>query len=224
MHFPTFFGLILAAIDHTAAHSIPKTYVVHEQRDAHLDNPKRMHPDVMIPVRITLKQSNHAIENAHKWLMDVSHPSSDKYGQHWSQKDIVAAFQPSKESVEAVANWLADYGGISRYRQAITSSRSWVTFNATIEEVESLLATEYYRRDSANSALVHCNHYSLPDHVQEHVDFITPGVNGITVEYTTWVTTGCDVLVTTLTSSVGLSGSSNVMLVRHLEPNIPLAR
>lgn len=46
----------------------------------------------MLPMRIALTQSN--LDKGEEWLMDVSHPTSEKYGKHWTAEDIANAFAP----------------------------------------------------------------------------------------------------------------------------------
>jgi hypothetical protein len=74
---------------------LTQNHVVHERRNAHpagwtrrgeLDNRAILH------MRIALSQSN--LDKGHEWLMDVSHPGSEKYGQHWSAKEVAQAFAP----------------------------------------------------------------------------------------------------------------------------------
>ena len=56
---------------------------------------------------------------------------------------------------------------------------NWLEFNATVSEVEDLLKTKYnvYHSDSTGKPHVACESYSLPAHVQRHVDLITPTVH-----------------------------------------------
>lgn len=46
----------------------------------------------MLPMRIALAQSN--LDKGEEWLMDVSHPTSEKYGKHWTAEDVANAFAP----------------------------------------------------------------------------------------------------------------------------------
>lgn len=48
--------------------------------------------------------------------------------------------------------------------------------NVTVAEAESLLQTEYYgyTHDSTGQVHVACEQYSLPEEIQQHVDFVTP--------------------------------------------------
>lgn len=59
-------------------------------------------------MRIGLKQSN--LDKGPQWLMDVSHPKSENYGKHWTSEEIIDAFRPADDTVEAVKQWLKDNG------------------------------------------------------------------------------------------------------------------
>jgi hypothetical protein len=72
-----------------------QNHVVHERRNTYpagwtrrgeLDN------RAILPMRIALSQSN--LDKGHEWLMRVSHPGSEKYGRHWSAKEVAQAFAP----------------------------------------------------------------------------------------------------------------------------------
>lgn len=71
-------------------------YEVHERRHAATSHrwSKRAHLDeaAKVPIRIGLKQQN--LEQGDAWLMEVSDPASERYGQHWSAKEVVDAFKP----------------------------------------------------------------------------------------------------------------------------------
>ncbi|KAK3321370.1 peptidase S8/S53 domain-containing protein [Cercophora scortea] len=156
--------------------AVPPGHVVHEMRlSSHPQLSKRMHPDVLLPVRIGLKHSKDALENAERWLMEVSHPHSPKYGQFWSQETVIDVFRPSDEAVEAVGRWLTS-SGIAKHRITHSDNRGWFAFDATVQEVEFLLHTEYLH-DGQRRASVGCNQYHVPAHIQQHIDYITPGKN-----------------------------------------------
>lgn len=73
--------------------SIPHN--VHERRDSlpigwhHVEALDR---GAMIPLKIGLAQNN--LERGGKWLNEVSHPNSPKYGKHWTAKQVAEAFAP----------------------------------------------------------------------------------------------------------------------------------
>ncbi|KAL1595200.1 hypothetical protein SLS60_009888 [Paraconiothyrium brasiliense] len=95
-------------------------------------------------MRIGLKANKEATQMAEKWLMDVSHPKSMHYGKHWSQEQVISAFAPSEDTISAVSEWLVESGGIAKERITHTNNKAWLAFDATVEEAEKLLMTEYH--------------------------------------------------------------------------------
>jgi tripeptidyl-peptidase-1 len=55
---------------------------------------------------------------------------------------------------------------------------NWFRFNATIEEAEALLHTEYkvFSHVETGQPHVACHEYFVPREVRDHIDFITPTV------------------------------------------------
>jgi tripeptidyl-peptidase I len=112
---------------------------------------------------------------------DVTNPTifqSDKYGQHWSAKEVAEAFAPTEETVKAVKAWLASYGFGDEHVEH-TQSLGFLQFNASVEDVEELLNTKYniYQHDETKQPHVACEEYSIPSHLTDHIDFITPTVH-----------------------------------------------
>lgn len=140
-----FLGLVaLACATALAAPSSHNTDVLHERRalepNEDWELTGRVEGTRVLPLRIGLTQSNlHELESL---LMDVSHPESPLYGQHWSAKQVGDHFAPSDEAIEAVSAWLSD-AGFDGERMRLSHSKGWVEVNATVSEVEELLQTEY---------------------------------------------------------------------------------
>lgn len=162
----------------TASPVARSSYVVHETRSiipADWSHHSRLHEAAVLPVRIGLTQQN--LHRAEEFINEVAHPSSDKYGQHWSPKKIAEMFAPSQESIDEVKAWLST-SGIDPARISLSPSQSWITFNATRLELESLLKTEYHTYTHASGQKhVATEHYSIPTHLQPHIDIITPTVH-----------------------------------------------
>lgn len=180
-------ALGLAVVPPLAPPSPPKSteHVVHERRQVpHARLTQRMAPNTVLPMRIGLRQNSAALAAAEDWLMEVSHPASPRYGQHWSADEVVAAFRPSDEAVATVVAWLVEEGGIARDRLTHSDNKAWLAFDATVDEAERLLHTEYLYDDNddeeghvdGTGSAVGCNEYHLPKHVQAHVDYVTPGL------------------------------------------------
>lgn len=155
-------------------------HVVHEERPAlqsTWEKIYRLGQDATLPVRIGLTQQN--LHRANEFINDVAHPNSPNFGKHWTANEVVEMFKPRRESVDAVMQWLATEG-IHPSRIKMTPSKSWLTFDATVREVEQMLKTEYHvYRHTATSGARHvaCEKYHVPEHLTEHIDIITPSVH-----------------------------------------------
>ncbi|KAF8849785.1 subtilisin-like protein [Acephala macrosclerotiorum] len=158
----------------------PPTHVVHEKREHQLEKWSRrsvkLNRDALIPMSVGLTQRN--LDQGYEFLMDVSHPESKNYGKHWSMDKIKETFKPSDAAIEAVKSWLIE-SGIEEERHRLSNSLTWIRFNVTVEEAESLLKTDYHIYTNTENGKEHlaCEDYSVPAHIQEHVDFITPTIH-----------------------------------------------
>lgn len=106
-----------------------------------------------------------------------SDPDSENYGKHWTPDEVARAFMPSNESIDAVRDWLVSQG-ISKDRISHSANRAWIAFDAKSSEVERLLKTKYhdYRDVLSGARVPACKEYSVPAHIRENIDFITPGI------------------------------------------------
>jgi tripeptidyl-peptidase-1 len=172
-----FFGISFAVPTPHGGH------ILHEKRthSAQLVRRHRAPPATTLPVRIGLAQNN--LQIGHERLMEISDPTSDKYGQHMSAKEVGDLFRPSSESIESVRDWLHS-SGIEIDRHYVSPGRGWLKFDATIEELESLLHTKYHVYEHAKTKEVHigCDDYHIPHKVHPHIDFISPTVSTIKIE------------------------------------------
>ncbi|CDO76124.1 hypothetical protein BN946_scf184876.g17 [Trametes cinnabarina] len=171
-----FFTLGVASL--ALAARTPVRRVVHESRRSLPTGwtpVRRAELDLVVPLSIGLVQSN--LENLEAYLLDVSHPDSPNYGQHWTPAQVADAFRPSQASVDAVRSWLVKEGQIDADRITVSKSGSWILANVTVREAEELLGTEYYVYQHGQDGKEHlaCHQaYHVPKHVSKHVDLITP--------------------------------------------------
>lgn len=85
----------------TLASPLALPHVVHEKRSSAPFGWTRrdvLDRRAILPMRVALAQSN--MDKGHEWLMEVSHPESDKYGKHWTAKDVAQAFAPRYSATE----------------------------------------------------------------------------------------------------------------------------
>jgi tripeptidyl-peptidase-1 len=87
--------LNLLAVSSALAADVLANHILHEKRELAPPQWKKrstMDREAVIPLRIALQQGN--LHLAEKFLYEVSHPKSEKYGQHWTSKQVAEAFAP----------------------------------------------------------------------------------------------------------------------------------
>ncbi len=154
--------------------------VLHEAREWPLKNVverQRIEPHALLPMRIALAQKG--LESAESWLLDVSDPTSGNYGKHWSQSEVIDAFKPTDQTVDAVMNWLLanDIEEVTH-----TKNKQWLAFDLPAQEAENLFNTEYFEHINKDGDFeASCDKYYIPQHLRAHIDFITPALKGSVV-------------------------------------------
>ena len=169
----------LGALIASAAAAPSFNHVLHEKRDRlppGWGQAREIDAKTILPMKIGLTQGN--LDKADEYLMEVSHPDSPRFGQHWSAKQIAETFAPSQETIDSVMYWL-ESSGIHPERISRSQSLGWLHFDITVEEAERLLKTKYhvYTYKANGKPHVACSKYHVPEHIKRHVDFITPTVH-----------------------------------------------
>ncbi|KAI9687482.1 MAG: hypothetical protein M1822_002092 [Bathelium mastoideum] len=169
-------AVLTAVVAEAAVLNVP--HVLHEQRSTpsrHWVKREALKQNAVLPMRIGMTQSN--LEQGDQLLMEVADHKSDKYGQWYSAQEIVDLFAPSKETVSTIRAWL-ESAGIEPTRISQSANKQWMQFDASVKEAEDLLRTKYYIYEHGVTGRTHvaCDEYQVPKHVQEHVDYITPGL------------------------------------------------
>ena len=150
-------------------------YVIHEKREDPVRAGvmrNRVHPNTLLPMRIALRQNKQATSNAEAWLKAVSDPDSASFGQFWTPEDVIEAFKPADDTINAVNNWLSKEGV-----EHITHSdnKQWLAFDMPARQAETLLKTRYLESVLDNGRIeISCDNYMLPMELQAHVDFVKP--------------------------------------------------
>jgi len=167
-------GCVLAA----SVTALPSnSHVLHEKREVPLSHPRvRVAPDAVIPIRIGLKQSN--LHLGYDKLMEVSHPESNKYGQHLSAEEVHDLFAPAEETVQTVKDWLLN-SGLEEEDIVPYANKGWLAIDVPANVAERLLLTEYYEHETSDGHRIGCDEYYLPSHVSNHIDFIKPGTSAL---------------------------------------------
>ncbi|CZT09147.1 related to Tripeptidyl-peptidase sed1 [Rhynchosporium agropyri] len=157
---------------------IPASHGLHERHLAHWSEEwvkkSKIPGSQVFPMRIGLKQHN--LEAGHNKLMELSTPGSASYGNHMTPEEVIDFFAPPQSVTDAVLDWLHS-SGIGADRCAPSVNKQWIQFDATAEEVENLLFADFYLwKHSSGVHDISTEEYHLPKHIQEHVDYITPGI------------------------------------------------
>lgn len=172
-------GLLSAALAAQAiAILVQVDHVVHERRgyvpDAWVKR-DRLDPAATLPVRIGMTQQN--LDKGYDLLLEVSRHDSPRYGQYYSVEDVAEIFAPSQATVDSVRGWLLS-AGIEAESISQSVNKQWMQFDISTADLESLLSTQYhvYEHAATGKSTVACDKYHVPAHIQEHVDYITPGI------------------------------------------------
>ncbi|KAH8656500.1 putative Tripeptidyl-peptidase sed1 [Tricladium varicosporioides] len=156
----------------------PSTYALHERRTGlprRWIRGERVESSAMLPIRIGLMQTN--LEYGVVHLMDVSHPDSPNFGKHWTEEQVHQTFAPSAIAVQTVREWLVE-SGIKNSTIIHSDNKGWFALNIPAGQAEALFQTEYYEHlhTSSGHVKVGSDEYYIPEHIQDHVDYISPGI------------------------------------------------
>jgi tripeptidyl-peptidase-1 len=122
-----------------------------------------------IKLRLSLKQQN--VDTFYDKLMEVSTPDHPRYGMHYEHHEIRSLLKPSDESSNIAISWLQDNNITS-----IEDNSDYILFRTDVEPANKLLDTEFgwYHKVEENHAVLRTLAYSVPDKVQEHINFVQP--------------------------------------------------
>ncbi|KAH9023374.1 tripeptidyl peptidase A [Lactarius pseudohatsudake] len=133
----------------------------------------RAPPTHVIPLRIALPQPRFLELEEH--LTEISDPLHERYGEHLSKEDVEALVAPHPSSVNAVHEWLESHG-IKKEACHRSPAGDWVTVRLPVAQAEKMLGTEFrvWKHTQDGDVLVRTTEYSLPAHLDEHIELIQP--------------------------------------------------
>jgi tripeptidyl-peptidase I len=169
------------AVTRMRKREVPSTHTLHER---HLPQWKktwvkrdRLPSDYVVPLRIGIKHTDDVLQAGHDRLMELSDPAHDDYGKHMTAEEVIDFFAPDQYRVDLVIDWLVSEG-FEREKIGHSVNKQWVMLDAPAERVEELLYADFHvwEHEPSGSRDIACEEYHLPTHVQEHVDYVTPGI------------------------------------------------
>ncbi|KAH6656282.1 peptidase S8/S53 domain-containing protein [Truncatella angustata] len=167
------------AVTAVSKREVPATHGLHERQAAHWGRQwakrDRVQGRALLPMRIGLSQRNLDVGARH--LKKISDPKSSDYGKHMSTDEVIEMFAPSESTVNAVKEWLVG-AGFAAEKISLSANKQWIQFDAHAEDVEEILAADYYEYEhlSSGSKMVAVEEYHIPLELRDHIDYITPGV------------------------------------------------
>lgn len=103
-------------------------------------------------LHISLVQSN--LDKLEAALLEVSTPSSPKYGQHWSFDEVGALTAPARAARPALENWLVS-NGVPTSAMEWTPYNSWLRVSLSRRAIEELLSYVSHNRFIVPFAALH---------------------------------------------------------------------
>lgn len=126
--------------------------------------------DQPIKLQVALTQGDTAgFEQA---VLDMSTPDHPNYGKHFRTHDeMKRMLQPTASSVDAVLEWLKEYGITD-----IQQDADWMSFQTTVEKANNLLDAnfQYYINRYKHVERLRTLEYSIPDSLVSHINLVTP--------------------------------------------------
>ena len=96
-------------------------------------------PTKLIWLRVALFQAR--FPELERQLDEMSDPKNSRYGQHLMQEQVTELVRPGRHSVEAVNEWLAEYGITEGDRVRRSVAGDWVTILVPVAIAEEMLDT-----------------------------------------------------------------------------------
>jgi tripeptidyl-peptidase-1 len=125
--------------------------------------------DENIKLHLSLKQQN--VDTFYDKLMEVSTPDHPKYGMHYEHHELRSLLKPSDQTSNIAISWLQDNNITS-----IEDDSDYILFRTNVETASNLLDTEFgwYHNAEENHEVLRTRAYSVPEEVQEHINFVQP--------------------------------------------------
>lgn len=119
-------------------------------------------------VSISLRQPG--LDELRRRLDQISDIDRADYGAHLSRSQLDAYREPSAGAVDDVMEWLSEHGIEDRLVQ-----KSWISFNASVGVVNSLLRCNISEYETPQShQVLRATEYSLPSDLAQHIQFVYP--------------------------------------------------
>lgn len=124
---------------------------------------------------IALKERN--MKELEDYALQISDPTNlAMYGKHLSLDQLTEMISPSQENINKVIDWLKS-NGVEEIE--LLASRSWIKFKAPLGVTQRLVNCQFqeFKFHRSDETVVRCvGGYSVPKHLDDIVEFVTPVV------------------------------------------------
>lgn len=122
-----------------------------------------------LSLSIALKQPD--LQELRARLDETSNPSHKNYGAHLTRELVRRYGEVPEATVQTIVAWL-EQNNVTE----IATEDAWVRFNATIQQVNTLLSCNMSRYQNADTldVLYRASVYSLPEELSKSIDYIYP--------------------------------------------------
>ncbi|KIK61924.1 hypothetical protein GYMLUDRAFT_165316 [Collybiopsis luxurians FD-317 M1] len=126
----------------------------------------------LLVLRFRLRPSNFDTLLDH--LSETSDPFHERYGKHLSKAQVDELMRPSNETLQEVKNWL-NWHSIADEELSTESDRS-IAVTVPVSLAETMLNTTYhvFEHTKSQKKTLRTLEYSLPRHLHEHINLVTP--------------------------------------------------
>ncbi|OCH86873.1 family S53 protease [Obba rivulosa] len=106
-------------------------------------------------------------------LMDVSTPSSPRYGQYLSKEEVEKFVAPSEESTGIVNSWLLDN---NLNPSKLSPTGDWLSIDISAGKANDLLNADFslFQHVETGTITIRTLKYSIPAELIGHLDFVHP--------------------------------------------------
>eukprot|EP00968_Pinguiococcus_pyrenoidosus_P001479 scaffold64_cov248-Pinguiococcus_pyrenoidosus.AAC.12 len=133
----------------------------------------------VLRLTFALRQNPQGLQELKDAFRRVSDPEHASYGRFLQKSDVDELVQPSAEAYEAVEGFLTEHEVL---RFGRTGNGDYITVDADAKTAGRMLAADFRRYQHTGRGLKMVrtadHHYSLPESVAQHVDFVA-GVSGM---------------------------------------------
>ncbi|KAI0013861.1 tripeptidyl peptidase [Xylariaceae sp. FL0662B] len=127
-------------------------------------------------IRVSIGLAQHRFHELEQRLVEVSHPSHHRYGQHLTAVEVQELVKPSHFTIESVLEWLQHILPVKATNLSTSPAGDWLYLSLTILDLEKLLGTKYYLycHNRSGRNVIRTLQWSVPYHLDTHIQIIEP--------------------------------------------------